>query len=156
MPLGRVTAVRFNKLLGRIATLRFNRLSYQILVVFVLVIIVCLGVSGWFMLQTTENIVTRKISEGDQNFAGRIAQEVEAEMAGVKPALRLLAESYRLRHMEAADVKEIIDQYQEQFPDITSIYVADIKGEQITRTGTGKLENVSKIWSFQVARGTGR
>jgi len=132
---------------------RFNRLSYQILLVFVLVIIVCLGVSGWFVTQFSENIVTRKISEGDQNFAGRIAQQVAAEMASVKPTLTLLAESTGLRLMEATAVKSEIDRVQRSFPDITSIYVADVEGEQIARTGAGKLENVSRIWSFQVARG---
>ena len=81
--------------------MRFNRLAYQILLVFVLVIVVCLGVSGWFVTRFSENIVTRKISEGDQNFAGRIAQQVAAEMASSKPTLTLLAESTGLRLMEA-------------------------------------------------------
>jgi len=132
---------------------RFNRLSYQILAVFILIVIMCLGVSGWFVMQISENIVTRKISEGDQNFAGRIAEEVAAEMASVKPTLTLLAKSTGLRLMEATEVKSEIDRVQSSFPDITSIYVADVAGEQIAQTGTGKLENVSRIWSFQVARG---
>jgi len=132
---------------------RFNRLAYQILLVFVLVIIVCLGVSGWYMLHISEDIVTRKISEGDMNFAGRIAQQVAAEMASVKPTLTLLAQTRGLRLMEATEVKGEIDRVQRSFPEITSIYVADVEGEQIARTGTGKLENVSNIWSFQVARG---
>ena len=133
--------------------MRFKRLSYQILVVFVLVVIVCLGVSGWFLVQFSENIVTQNISEGDQNFAGRIAQEVEAEMASVKPTLTLLAESRGLRFIEATEVKGEIGRVQRSFPEITSIYVADMEGKQIARTGTEELENVSKIWSFQVAKG---
>jgi len=131
---------------------RFKRLSYQILLVFVLVVVVCLGVSGWFVTQFSENMVMRKISEGDMNFAGRIAQQVAAEMASVKPTLTLLAKSTGLRLMEATEVKSEIDRVQRSFPDITRIYVADVEGEQIARTGTGKLENVSKIWSFQVAK----
>ena len=133
--------------------MRFNRLAYQILLVFVLVIIVCLGVSGWYMLHISEDIVTRKISEGDQQLAHRVAQQVEAETASIKPIVTLLAESYRLRHMEAAQVKEIIHQYPEQFPVIKNCYVADMTGEQIARTGAEELENVSKIWAFQVAKG---
>jgi len=132
---------------------RFNRLSHQILLVFVLVIIVCLGVCGWYMLQISENIVTRKISDGDQNFADRIAQEVAAEMASVKPTLTLLAETVGLRSMEATEVKGEIDRVQSSFPEMTSIYVADVEGGQIARTGTEELEDVSKIWSFQVAKG---
>jgi len=132
---------------------RFNKLSHQILLVFVLVIVVCLGVCGWYMLQISENIVTRKISDGDQNFAGRIAQEVAAEMASVKPTLTLLAETVGLRSMEATEVKGEIDRVQSSFPEITSIYVADVEGGQIARTGTEELEDVSKIWNFQVAKG---
>ncbi len=99
--------------------MRFNRLSYQILLVFVLVVVVCLGVSGWFMMQFSENIVTRKISEGDMNLAGRIAEEVAAETASVKPTLTLLAESTGLRLMEATEVKGEIDRVQRSFPEIT-------------------------------------
>ncbi len=133
--------------------MRLNRLSYQILMVFVLVIIASLGVSGWFVIRFSENIVTRKISEGDQNFAGRIAQEIEAEMVSVKPTLTLLAEMPGLRLMEAPEVKVEIGRVQRGFPEITSIYVADMQGEQISRTGTEELENVSSMWNFQVARG---
>jgi len=132
---------------------RFKRLSHQILLVFVLVVVVCLGVSGWFVMQFSGDIVTRKISEGDRNFAGRIAQEVAAEMASVKPTLTLLAESTGVRRMKATEVKGEIDRVQRSFPEITGIYVADVEGEQIARTGTEDLGNVSKIWSFQVARG---
>ena len=133
--------------------MRFNRLSYQILLVFLLVTVVCLGVSGWFVIRFSENIITRTISEGDQNFAGRIAQEIEVEMASVNPTLTLLAETPGVRLMEATGVKVEIDRVQRGFPDITSIYVADMAGEQIYRTGTEELENVSSIWGFQVARG---
>jgi signal transduction histidine kinase len=123
------------------------------LLAFVAVTILCLGTSGWFLSEIARNIVTNKISQGDQQLAHRVAQLVEAETASIRPILTLLAESYRLRHMESADVKEIIDQYQEQFPVIKSCYVADTTGEQVAQTGGGELENVSKIWSFQVAKG---
>lgn len=140
-------------LLRKIKKMRHNRLSYQILVVFTIVIIVCLGTSGWFMLRISEDIITRKISEGDQHLARRLAREVEAEMASVTPIMKLLAESQGIRIMEPAVVKKEIDQTQKSFPDITSIYVADLEGAQIARSGIDKLEDVSKIWSFQVARG---
>jgi len=131
---------------------RFKRLSHQILLVFVLVIATSLGVSGWFVLQFSEDIITQRISEGDRNFAGRIAQEIETEMASIKPTLTLLAQTPGLRLMEATEVKGDIDRVQRGSPDITSIYVADIEGEQIARVGTGQLENVSGIRSFQVAK----
>ncbi|MBL7060836.1 MAG: HAMP domain-containing protein [Actinobacteria bacterium] len=133
--------------------MRFNRIFYQILVVFVLVIIVCLVLSGWYMMQISGNIITQNISESDQKFAGQIAQEIEAEMASVKPILTLLSESTGLRLMEATAVKGEINRVQRSFSEISSIYVANMEGEQIARTDTGKLENVSMIWNFQVVRG---
>ena len=72
-------------------------------------------------------------------MAHRVAQLVEADTAGTRPVLTLLAESSGLRHMEFAGAKEIIDQYQEQFPVIESCYVANTTGEQVARTGTGEL-----------------
>jgi len=131
---------------------KFHRLSHQILAVFVLVIIVSLGVSGWFVLGVSENIVTLEISEGNRHLVRRIAQVAEAEMAPLKPLLSVLATSIGPRLMEAAEVKAEIDSVQENFPDITSIYVADVEGKQIARTGAGELENVSKVWSFQVGK----
>ncbi len=131
---------------------RFHRLSHQILTVFVLVIIASLAVTGWFVLRISENIITLKISEGNRQLASRIAQVAEAEMASIKPLLSLLVASIGPRLMEAAEVKAEIDIVQKNFPDITSIYVADVEGEQIARTGAEELENVSKIWSFQVAK----
>ena len=131
---------------------RFHRLSHQILTVFVLVIIASLAVTGWFVLRISENIITLKISEGNRQLARRIAQVAEADMASIEPLLSLLATSIGPRLMEAAEVKAEIDIVQKNFPDITSIYVADVEGEQIARTGAEELENVSKIWSFQVAK----
>ncbi len=136
-----------------IVAVKFHRLSYQILVIFVLVVVVCLGVSGWLLVQTSQNIVTQKISEGDQNFAHRIAQNVAAKMESVEPTLTVLAQTLGVRLMEATEVQGEIDSVQRRFTEITSIYVADVEGQQIARTGTGKLENVSNISSFQVARG---
>jgi len=129
-----------------------NRLFHQIFLVFALVMIVCLGVSGWFVIQFSGNIVTRKICDGDRNFAGRIAQEIEAEVASVKPTLTLLAQTPELRLMEVTKVSVGVDRVQRAFPEISSVYVADMEGKQIYRTGTGQLENVSGMRSFQVAK----
>ncbi|MBN2240670.1 MAG: HAMP domain-containing protein [Dehalococcoidales bacterium] len=132
--------------------MRWNKLSYQILSVFVLVIFVCLVPSGWIIVRFSEDIVIRKISEGDLNLAERIAQQVAAEMASAKPTLELLAQTTGLRLMDA-DVQNEIDRVQNTFLEISRIYVANIEGEQIARTDNEELRNVSDIWSFQVARG---
>jgi len=49
--------------------MRFMKISYQILLVFVVVIVICLGISGWFLLQISENIIINKISDGDTQLA---------------------------------------------------------------------------------------
>ena len=133
--------------------MKFNKLVYQILVIFTIVVVVCLGASGWFLLWVSEGIVTRNISEGYELLTQRIAQEVEAEIISIEPVLTLLAESRGVRQMEPYNIKSEIDRVQESFPEITSIYVAGVDGMQIARTGTDELENVSNVWGFQVARG---
>ncbi|MFH1956841.1 MAG: PAS domain S-box protein [bacterium] len=113
--------------------------------------VVCLGVSGWFVLQYSRNIVTRKICDGDRNFAARVAQEIEAELADIKPTLTLLAQTPELRLMDAAKIPVGVDRVRRAFPEITGVCVADMEGMPIYRTGSGQLENVSRMPNFQVA-----
>jgi len=132
---------------------RFMKISYQILLVFVVVIIICLGVSGWFLLQISENIIINKISDGDTQLVQRVGQEVKVEIANIEPVLKLLANSQGWRQMDVTAIKNDLGLVKNNFLDITEIYVADIEGNQIAKTGTEKLENVSKIWAFQLAKG---
>jgi len=130
----------------------FNRLSHQILLVFAFVVIVSLAVSGWYISRISVDISTSRIGEGDQQLARRVADAVGTGMARAEPVLRLLVESHGVRLMEAAVVRAEIARVREGFPEITSVYVASLDGEQIARTDDGELENVSKLWSFQVAK----
>lgn len=131
---------------------RFMKISYQILLVFVIVIIICLGISGWFLLQISENIITDKISDGDIQLAQRVGQEVKAEMSNIKPVLELLTTTQEWRQMDAKAIKNSLSLTENKFRNIIEIYVADLEGNQIAKTGTKKLENVSKIWNFQIAK----
>lgn len=131
---------------------RFMKISYQILLVFVIVIIICLGISGWFLLQISENIIIDKISDGDIQLAHRVGQEVKAEMSNIKPVLELLTATQEWRQMDAKAIKNSLSLTENKFRNIIEIYVADLEGNQIAKTGTKKLENVSKIWSFQIAK----
>jgi signal transduction histidine kinase len=128
------------------------KISYQILLVFVIVIIICLGISGWFLLQISENIIIDKISDGDIQLAHRVGQEVKAEMSNIKPVLELLTATQEWRQMDAKAIKNSLSLTENKFRNIIEIYVADLEGNQIAKTGTKKLENVSKIWSFQIAK----
>ncbi len=132
---------------------RFMKISYQILLVFVVVIIISLGISGWFLLQISENIIIDKISDGDIQLAQRVGQEVKAEIANIKPVLELFTITQEWRQMDAKAIKNGLSLIENNFLDITEIYVADLEGNQIAKTGTEKLENVSKIWNFQIAKG---
>lgn len=136
----------------RKVVVRFMKISYQILLVFVIVIIICLGISGWFLLQISENIITDKISDGDIQLAQRVGQEVKAEMSNIKPVLELLTTTQEWRQMDAKAIKNSLSLTENKFRNIIEIYVADLEGNQIAKTGTKKLENVSKIWNFQIAK----
>jgi len=132
---------------------RFMKISYQILLVFVVVIVICLGVSGWLLLQISENIIINRISDGDIQLAHRVGQEVKVEIANIEPVLKLLANSQGWRQMDVKAIKNDLNLIENNFSDIAGIYVADLEGNQIAKTGPEKLENVSKIWSFQLAKG---
>ena len=129
------------------------KISYQILLVFVVVIAICLGISGWFLLQISENIIINKISDGDTQLAQRVGQEVKSQMANIKPVLELFTTTQEWRQMDAKAIKNDLSLIESNFLDITEIYVTDSEGNQIAKTGTERLENVSKIWSFQLAMG---
>lgn len=133
--------------------MKFMKISYQILLVFVVVIIISLGISGWFLLQISENIIINKISDGDAQLAQRVGQEVKSQMASIKPVLELFTTTQEWRQMDAKAIKNGLSLIESNFLDTTEIYVADSEGNQIAKTGTERLENVSKIWSFQLAMG---
>jgi len=128
------------------------KISHQILMVFAVVIIICLGISGWFLLQISENIIINKISNGDTQLAQRAGQEVKAEIANIKSVLEILVATRGWRQMDAKAIKNDLSLIENNFPDIMEIYIADLEGNQIAKKGTEKLENVSKIWSFQLAK----
>ena len=89
----------------RKVVVKFMKISYQILLVFVVVIIICLGISGWFLHQISENIIINKISDGDIQLAQRVGQEVKAEMTNIKPVLELLTTTQEWRQMDAKAIK---------------------------------------------------
>ena len=131
---------------------RFMKISYQILQVFVVVIVICLGISGWFLLQISENIIINKISDGDTQLAQRVGQEVKSQMANINSVLEILVATQGWRQMDVITIKNDLGQIENNFPDIREIYIADLEGNQIAKKGTERLQNVSKIWSFQLAK----
>ncbi len=128
------------------------KISYQILLVFVVVIVICLGTSGWFLLQISENIIINKISDGDTQLAQRVGQEVKSQMANINSVLEILVATQGWRQMDVITIKNDLGQIENNFPDIKEIYIADLEGNQIAKKGTERLQNVSKIWSFQLAK----
>ena len=130
-----------------------TKISYQILLTFTIVVLISIGVTGWFLLQMSENIVIKIISSGDQQFAQQVGREVKLEMENIKSVLKLLANSPDWQEMNPSILKEEIKFVENNFPNIRELYIADLEGNQIAKKGASKLENVSDIWSFQLAKG---
>jgi hypothetical protein len=128
--------------------MKFTRLSHQILVVFVAVVVLALGVSGWAGTTLAQRIVTDNIAQGHQELARRIAEEIDLEMEDIRPILSLLAESVTVRTMDPAGSATELARYQAHFPVLTAAYVADLAGQQIARTDEEPLENVATIYGF--------
>jgi len=131
--------------------MKFTRLSHQILAVFVVVVILALGVSGWAITTLAQRIVADNVARGQQTLVLRIAEEIDLEMEGARPLLWLLAESATVKSMDPAGVATELARYQARFPVLTAAYVADPSGQQIARTDGGALENVATTFGFQVA-----
>ncbi len=132
--------------------MRFTRLSHQILIVFVAVVILALGLSGWAITTLAQRIVTDNVARGHQQLARRIAEEIDLEVEDVRPILSLLTESAAVRAMDPGGAAAELARYQAHFPAITAAYVADPTGQQIARTDGEPLENVATTYGFQVAQ----
>jgi signal transduction histidine kinase/CheY-like chemotaxis protein len=131
--------------------IRFHHISLRILTVFTLVVVVCMGSAGFLVMQVSQSILTKKISEGDLSLARQTAQVVDTALASANPTLKLLALSLGRHFEDTQQIKSDIDSVKVEFPEIRSMFVANTGGEQIARTGAGVVGNVSTLRSFQVA-----
>ena len=132
--------------------MKFSKLSHQILIVFVVVVVLSLGMSEWAVTSLAQRIVTNNILQGHQILAQRIADEITSEIENVRSLLLFLAESDVIRAMDPAGATEILTDYQARFPIFTTIYVAELSGEQIARTDKQPLENIAGTYGFQIAQ----
>jgi hypothetical protein len=132
--------------------MKFSKLSHQILIVFVVVVVLSLGMSEWAVTSPAQRIVTNNILQGHQILAQRIADEITSEIENVRSLLLFLAESDVIRAMDPAGATEILTDYQARFPIFTTIYVAELSGEQIARTDRQPLENIASTYGFQIAQ----
>ncbi len=132
--------------------MRFTRLSHQVLLVFTLVVIVALGLSGWAITALAQRVVEDNVARGHVQLAQRIAEEIDLEVDGIRPILLLLAESPSVLTMEPAAVASELSRYENRFAALTSLYVADADGQQVARTDDAPLEDVSSLYGFQIAR----
>jgi signal transduction histidine kinase len=115
-------------------------------------IIICLGLSGWFILSIARDIATRKISETDMQTVRRIAEVTDTRMKSLESALRLetgfLGEGFGDKQAIAMSIAELRD----GFPEIAFAFIAAPSGIQFYRSDTLKFENVGEILSFQMAK----
>ena len=132
--------------------MKLTKISYQILLTFIIVIVVSISTAGWFLLQVCENIVINKISVGDRQLSQGVGREIKSEMENIKSVLKFLVSSPNWQEMDPFMIKDELKFVENNFPDITELYVADLEGNQIVKKGAGKSENVADIWSFQLAK----
>ncbi len=132
--------------------MKFRKLSYQILFVFLSVVLVTLGLTGWALTLLAQRIVTENIVRGHEALARRIAEEVELKVGDLQPILAQLADSDSVRSMDAARITRELQRFQQRFPAVATLYVADAQGRQIARSDEAPLENVVTLYGFQVAR----
>jgi len=132
--------------------MKLTKISYQILLTFIIVIVVSISTAGWFLLQVCENIVINKISVGDRQLSQGVGREIKSEMENIKSVLKFLVSSPNWQEMDPFMIKDELKFVENNFPDITELYVADLEGNQIVKKGAGKPENVADIWSFQLAK----
>ncbi|PKL76722.1 MAG: hypothetical protein CVV27_08825 [Candidatus Melainabacteria bacterium HGW-Melainabacteria-1] len=131
---------------------RFKRISQRILSGFMLSVLLCLGLSGWFVLSIARNIATRKIAEADMQTVRRIAGIADTRMSLLESALRLQAVFLGEGFGDMAAIKRGIAALREGFPEIASAFVAAPSGLQLYRSDRLSLENVGGILAFQMAR----
>jgi len=132
--------------------MRFTKLSYQILFVFLVVVLLTLGLTGWTLTALAQRIVTENIVRGHEALARRIAEEVGLKVADLQPILAQLAESDSVRSMDPTRIAGELQRFQRRFPSIVALYVADRTGRQIVRSDGAPLRSVTTLYGFQVAR----
>ncbi len=132
--------------------IKFTKLYHQILAVFVTVVILTLGISGWVTIVLAQRIIADNITRQHQVLAHRIAEEITLRREDILPILSNLAESDSARSMNPTEVIDELRRYQIRFSNLASIYVADQAGQQIARTDGQPLENVATIFGVQVAQ----
>lgn len=132
--------------------MKFRKLSYQILFVFLAVVLVTLGLTGWALTALAQRVVNENIVRGHEALARRIAEEVELKIGDLQPILAQLAESDSVRSMDPTRIAEELRRFQHRFPSVSALYVVDDQGQQIARSDEGPLEDVATLYGFQVAR----
>ena len=130
--------------------MKFSKLSHQILGVFVAVVVLSLGLSGWVTTTLTRSIVTDNILQNHKLLVQQIADEISLEK-DIQPLIEVLAESDAIRSMNPAEVEAIIKTYPVRFPAFTAISVANFNGMQIARSDGQPLEIVTNTFGYQVA-----
>jgi len=131
--------------------MKLNKLSHQILVVFVAVVVLVLGISGWAVARLAERIITDNVIQGHQVLAHRIAEEIDQQMEDIRPIISQLADSPRIKSLEPTQTAAELRAYRARFPTLNRIYVTDRSGQQIARTDEGLLENAATVLGLQIA-----
>jgi len=130
---------------------KFRRLSHQILAVFVIVIVVVLGLSGWAMTILAQQIVTDNIIRGQRDLAISLTDHILFELGSNFQRLDELTSKSTVKAMAPAELVAELRAFQARNPTITHLYVADRTGQQIARSDFSSVTNVASLAGFQEA-----
>jgi signal transduction histidine kinase/DNA-binding response OmpR family regulator len=130
---------------------RFKRISIRILSIFVSVVAASIGLSGALVLQVSQHVLTKKISEADLRLAGRIGQIAEISASSTGPALAVLADALGRHFGDRAQLKADIDSVARGYPIFSRIYLAGPSGDLIYRAGVAASGNTGAFLAFREA-----
>lgn len=130
---------------------RFN-LRKKLLIVFLLTAAVPLLLATLVTTYLGHNAFINDALVNNRNYAGSVAQEVNNLLDERIKLLTVLAQDETFTAMDPARQLPLMKRLASQYPDMTSIIVADAAGQQTVRT-EGKLANVADRDYFRQLQG---
>ncbi len=132
-------------------TIKFRHLSHKIIVVFVVVMLVAMILSGLAMTFLAQRVVTDNIIRGQQDLAISLSDHILFELGSKFRKLDELASTSIVMEMDSAALVTQLRTFHSMDPTITNLYVSDGAGQQIARSDFSRTLDVSSLSGFQVA-----
>ncbi len=131
--------------------LKFRHLSHQIVVVFVVVTLVILVLSGLATTILAQRIVSDNIIRGQRDLAISLTDHILFELGSNLQRLDELTSRSTVKSMTPASLVTELRAFQSRNPTITNLYIADLRGQQIARSDFNRMSSVTSVEGFQEA-----